>query len=140
MALNSYFDFADDDYLYFKRSFDDGIIANSMGAMAQSICERYIKHLISEYFIPETISASNDKQRILKTHSLTKLISFLRHNMDIEFSKECESELRMIDGFYFTTRYPGDDSIELDRFGLNHCMEAIKACRAETIKIAERIG
>ena len=47
MALNSYFDFAENDFQYFKVSYDAGIVANMMGAMAQGICEKYMKHLIS---------------------------------------------------------------------------------------------
>ena len=46
MALNSYFDFAENDFQYFKASYDAGIVANMMGAMAQGICEKYMKHLI----------------------------------------------------------------------------------------------
>ena len=42
MALNSYFDFAENDFQYFKASYDAGIVANMMGAMAQGICEKYI--------------------------------------------------------------------------------------------------
>ena len=40
MALNSYFDFAENDFRYFKASYDAGIVANMMGAMAQGICEK----------------------------------------------------------------------------------------------------
>ncbi|MBL6462515.1 MAG: HEPN domain-containing protein, partial [Blautia sp.] len=53
MALNSYFDFAENDFQYFKASYDAGIVANMMGAMAQGICEKYMKHLISEYYKPD---------------------------------------------------------------------------------------
>ena len=52
MALSSYFDFAENDFQYFKASYDAGIVANMMGAMAQGICEKYMKHLISEYYKP----------------------------------------------------------------------------------------
>lgn len=31
MALNSYFDFAENDFRYFKASYDAGIVANMMG-------------------------------------------------------------------------------------------------------------
>ena len=36
---SSYFDFAENDFQYFKASYDAGIVANMMGAMAQGICE-----------------------------------------------------------------------------------------------------
>ena len=50
MALSSYFDFAENDFQYFKASYEAGIVANMMGAMAQGICEKYMKHLVSEYW------------------------------------------------------------------------------------------
>ena len=37
MALSSYFDFAENDFQYFKASYNAGIVANMMGAMAQGI-------------------------------------------------------------------------------------------------------
>lgn len=41
MALNSYFDFAENDFQYFKASYDTGIVANMMGAMAQNMRKIY---------------------------------------------------------------------------------------------------
>lgn len=60
MALNSYFDFAENDFQYFKASYDAGIVANMMGAMAQGICEKYMKHLISEYYKPDDAIQQKD--------------------------------------------------------------------------------
>ena len=44
MALNSYFDFAENDFQYFKASYDAGIVANMMGAMAQGICDTFFRN------------------------------------------------------------------------------------------------
>ena len=65
MALNSYFDFAENDFQYFKASYDAGIVANMMGAMAQGICEKYMKHLISEYYKPDDAMQQKDFENIL---------------------------------------------------------------------------
>lgn len=107
MALNSYFDFAENDFQYFKASYDAGIVANMMGAMAQGICEKYMKHLISEYYKPDDAMQQKDFENILRTHSLNRLMKFLKANMGAEFSKNTQTHMRMIDGFYFSTRYPG---------------------------------
>lgn len=40
MSLETYFDFAEDDYIYFTQSVNAGFVANMMGAMAQGICEK----------------------------------------------------------------------------------------------------
>ena len=81
MALNSYFDFAENDFQYFKASYDAGIVANMMGAMAQGICEKYMKHLISEYYKPDDAIQQKDFENILRTHSLNRLMKFLKGNM-----------------------------------------------------------
>ena len=72
MALNSYFDFAENDFQYFKASYDAGIVANMMGAMAQGICEKYMKHLISEYDKPiDEISKRKYGSRVFKKYADT---------------------------------------------------------------------
>ncbi len=55
-------------------------------------------------------------------------------NMNLEFSKSTQTYMRMIDGFYFSTRYPGDDSIEIDRDDVEMCNEAAKMCRKEIME------
>ena len=40
----------------------------------------------------------------------------------------------MIDGFYFSTRYPGEDSVMLDSEDIEECKEAVVACRRETLE------
>ena len=115
MALNSYFDFAENDFQYFKASYDAGIVANMMGAMAQGICEKYMKHLISEYYKPDDAMQQKDFENILRTHSLN------------------------IDGFYFSTRYPGDDSIEIDGDDVETCNDAIELCRTEVLELEQKL-
>ena len=41
MALNSYFDFAENDFQYFKASYDAGIVANMMGACTGNMRKIY---------------------------------------------------------------------------------------------------
>jgi len=135
MALETYFDFADNDFQFFKQNYEAGIVANAMGSLAQSICERYMKHIVSELYSPQNVDTQNKMMRVLRTHNLNNLINFLRNSMGIEFSPECETEMRIIDGYYFTTRYPGEDSILLDSRDLSHCMRAVSLCRKETLNI-----
>ena len=139
MALNSYFDFAENDFQYFKASYDAGIVANMMGAMAQGICEKYMKHLISEYYKPDDAIQQKDFENILRTHSLNRLMKFLKGNMGAEFSKNTQTHMRMIDGFYFSTRYPGDDSIEIDGDDVEACNDAIELCRTEVLELERKL-
>ena len=56
-----------------------------MGAMAQGICEKYMKHLISEYYKPDDAMQQKDFENILRTHSLNRLMKFLKGNMEAEY-------------------------------------------------------
>lgn len=38
--LKTYYDFADNDYKFLMAAYEQGIVVNAMGAMAQEICEK----------------------------------------------------------------------------------------------------
>ena len=35
----------------------------------------------------------------------------------------------MIDGYYFSTRYPGEESIAIDQEDIEDCKAAVESCR-----------
>ena len=49
-----------------------------------------------------------------KYSSDVDLLLVLNENLGIEYSKETSRKMKTIDGFYFSTRYPGEDSLMLD--------------------------
>lgn len=110
-------------------AYDNDQIFNEMGAMAQSICERYLKHLIAEYAEPENDMESAEKERVLRSHNLRVLSNFLRHTMELSMPKALVTALNSVNGFYFSTRYPGEDSTTLTREELDECAEALRLCR-----------
>lgn len=134
MALENYFDFAENDYNYFVNSANHGLVANMMAAMAQNICEKYMKHLINEFYEPQTLADEKDLEKILHTHNLNGLIKFLRNNLEVSFSKEAKTQMNVINGFYYNTRYPGDESFEVDKEDIEDCMKAITLCRKEIVE------
>lgn len=129
--LENYFDFAENDYAFFMAAYDHHMIANQMGAIAQGICEKYMKHIISEYVIPQSEVEANEKTAVLRTHSLTKLLRFAKSKVP-EFEID-RKKVQIIDGYYFTTRYPGDDSISIDEDDIEDCRQAIEECRAKVL-------
>ena len=46
-SLESYFDFAENDYLFFRQAYDSNVRGSALAALGQNICERYLK---SHYF------------------------------------------------------------------------------------------
>jgi len=108
MELNNYFDFAENDFFWFKDTFIRGIRPNSFGAIAQSICERYMKHIIDIVYTASTAEEANNYNHVMRTHNLRSLISFLENNTEFCFSPQTKSELLGINGLYFSTKCPGD--------------------------------
>lgn len=46
--LKTYFDFAENNYDFLLAAYEQGLVGNAMGAMAQETCEKYLKHIIEE--------------------------------------------------------------------------------------------
>ena len=53
--LKTYYDFADNTYHFLINAYEQDFVANAMGAMAQEVCEKYLKHLIEEYIVPKDL-------------------------------------------------------------------------------------
>ena len=138
MALNSYFDFAENDFRYFKASYDAGIVANMMGAMAQGICEKYMKHLISEYYKPDDAMQQKDFENILRTHSLNRLMKFLKAIWEQSFQKYADT-YENDRWFLFFDQISGDDSIEIDGDDVETCNDAIELCRKEVLELEREL-
>ena len=130
MAKMDYFHFAENDYDYIKEDLQENKRPhNAITYIAQSICERYLKHIINEYFCPQNIAEESEKKRILRTHNLNMLNTFILSNMDGVMSEEEADIIEMADGYYFTTRYPGDDSMDATERDIRKCRKAVEKAR-----------
>ena len=117
--LKTYYDFADNNFNFLIAAYEQGLVGNAMGAMAQETCEKYLKHIIEEYIVP------NDSK--LRTHNLTKLSKYiLSYLPDIKLDRQ---SLNLVNGLYFTTRYPGDESIVVEKEDIEEYVEAVKKCK-----------
>ena len=128
MELKTYYDFALDDYRFLIELKKNGITANSIGAIAQNTCERFLKHLINE-FIPMSESNRQSITDILITHNLNRLVSFWNQYSENKIPNVVSSKLKRINGFYFSTKYPGDDCQTLTAENISSCYEAVEACK-----------
>lgn len=140
MALRTYLDFAENDYNYFRQSYEHGIVANAMAADAQEICEKYMKHVIDQYYMAASMEEQAEYETVMRPHNLLKLVKFIEGKMGISLSAEMKNDLRSINGYYFTARYPGDESIEVTRDDLELCMKAVTSCRDEIYRQMELPG
>lgn len=114
----NYYTFAENDYTFLKANVEEKRISNAMTSIAQNICERYLKHLI------ETYCVEVDCTGVLKTHSLKRILRFLEENLtDFQISKE---KVILADGYYFSARYPGDESFFANKEDVEICWKAVQ--------------
>lgn len=125
--LKTYYDFADNNYDFLMAAYKNGLVGNAMGAMAQETCEKYLKHLIDEYVILVDSADNAKKTEILRTHNLTKLSKYISsHLPEVNLDRP---SLNLVNGLYFTTRYPGDESIMVEKDDLDEYIDAVKKCK-----------
>lgn len=74
-------------------------------------------------------SEAASKESVLRTHSLRRLMRYVSGDMGIDIPDETESALDRIDGFYFSTRYPGDDSFIPTERDIDKADKAVRLCR-----------
>ena len=126
--VGSYKDFADDDYDFYIEALEKGHVPNSIGATSQNICERYLKHILDKYFIPKSDEEINAKNECLRTHNLKKLLNQTAEFTDID--DETAAKIKAADGYYFSTRYPGEDAMIMTQRDIDACIAAIKAAKS----------
>lgn len=125
--LKTYYDFADNNYDFLMAAYKNGLVGNAMGAMAQETCEKYLKHLIDEYVILGDSADNAKKTEILRTHNLTKHSKYISsHLPEVNLDRP---SLNLVNGLYFTTRYPGDESIMVEKDDLDEYIDAVKKCK-----------
>ena len=77
------------------------------------------------------------KESVLRTHSLRRLMRYISGDMGISIPESTENALDRIDGFYFTTRYPGDDSFIPSEKDIDRAEQAVRLCRDFVLRTAE---
>ena len=103
-----------------------------MAAQAHDICERFLKQIVSDKFKSNDKDSADLKESLLRTYSLSQLLTEIKRNTDIEVSSDLLTKLSAIGGYYLTTRYPGDDSILVTKEILDICNTAIDECNVFT--------
>ena len=134
--LENYFDFAENDFQFFMAAYNNHMVANQMGAIAQGICEKYLKHIITEYSTVNSEQERQEKISILRTHSLAKLIKYAKNHLEgFEIDRK---QIQMIDGYYFSTRYPGEESIAIDQEDIEDRKIAVESCRKSVLQYMQK--
>lgn len=129
----TYMDFADDDKKAFDTLYKTGTIANVMAAMAQNACEKYLKHIIETDYKEKDEPKTENYIKTMRSHSLIKLLQYIDQNI-MEIPDNITDNILKAEGYYFTTRYPGEDSISVTQKEINRCKTALDVCCEYTHK------
>lgn len=125
----SYFDLAEDDYAFLIHDYKSGRVGNILCSSAQNICGGYLK------FVIDRECGQIDISDISRKHSLKALRSFIRKNVQ-DF--KCDWDIVMkADGYYYSTKYPGDDTFIVSKDDVDECWCAVQYLRGF---ILERYG
>ncbi len=119
-AKITYYTRAESDYQFIKDDYENGKVGEVMCYVMQSICERYLKHIIDSY-------DKDNAGSIMRTHTLRNLRDFLIEHIP-DFRCNWRVALKA-DGYYFSARYPGDDAILVNEDDVKDCWEATNEIR-----------
>lgn len=122
----SYFDLAENDYLFIEASIKENRVFNMMCYASQNICEKYLKHVIVESKL------GIDTTKVLHTHSINTLYRFIETNIK-EFTGDWDAILKT-DNYYYTTRYPDIDTILVDERDVIKCWNSVLETRNAVVK------
>ena len=141
MSLQNYYDFAENDRMFIMAAHQNGMVYNSMCSLAQKVCERYLKHYIEKYYIPEDEASRDRAAEVMRAHSLTKLERFLRDAMEIDVDEATHNAIRDVNGYYYETSYPGEDSFFVNERDIETAVAAMTKCKVFIDRlIVERDG
>lgn len=135
-------------YLFYadltKKLIDDlynsGNKHNDISYMSHNTCERYMKHLIDRYYSPNNKIEYLRTIDILHSNDLNSIKNFLHENMNLEYSENTSLLIDSINGFYFTTRYPGDNSMVASEADIDRCFKAVNECAKETKNMVQQLN
>lgn len=128
----TYIKTAENDYAFIKKNVEEGAISNVLAYTMQNICERYLKGAIVCLGLE-----SSCKQKEMSSHSLRKICKVLKEYPPNEISLNYDTVYKA-DGYYFDTRYPGDDYFEVDESDILACWEALNEARNFALAIEQQ--
>ena len=94
---------------------------NQTTVQCQQTAEKFLKHLITTYC---TEAPVEQVKECLKTHNMRKLLRFIQDNLS-DFSIDTKKVIGL-QGYYYETRYPGDNFFTATEEDVEICYEAIK--------------
>ncbi len=127
MIKNDYYSIAMNDYEYLM-AVRHLPYYNQHCIASQQIAEKLLKHIVLISY------SGDDKERMLKTHSLRTLYRALRSEINIHLP---EAELASLTDYYFDAKYPGTDFFTATEDDFHKCYLTLETIVAEVKRLLE---
>lgn len=133
--LNSYFGMAENDRLFAKggmRTCEELGVYNSVASISSQSAEKYLKAIVERAFTEDT----TELNALLHTHNLRALYRKVVSRYELQVtSKDCV----WIGGFYYDTRYPGDNFIVVTKEECEEALTLLDKLKEDTERILTQI-
>ena len=70
---------------------------------------------------------------------MNRLVFFWNQVSESKISKDVTFKLKKINGFYYSTKYPGDDCQTLTAENISCCYDAVEACKQAVDEIISKL-
>ena len=91
-------------------------------SIIQNTCARFLKYLIKTYINKNNYDIK-EYTFIMRSHSLRNICNFISNELkDINLNK---AKICQVDGYYFSSRYPGKDAFIVEKSDILLCCEAL---------------
>lgn len=107
---HEYLSFAEKDYKHIMWAYGLGCRDEVLAPLGQNTCEKYLKDLITKWYTPADTHESRHEQDVLRSHNLRVLTDFISNDMGIQIPDDVQELLNPMSAYYFSCRYPGDES------------------------------
>ena len=94
---------------------------NQTTVQCQQAGEKFLKYIVENYCFD---AEKEVVVECLKTHNIRKLIRFIEEQLP-DFSIDSR-QASLLQGYYFETRYPGDNFFTATKEDVEICYEAVK--------------
>lgn len=121
MIKNNYYSIAENDLKYIEEVALNSCYYNQTTVQCQQAGEKFLKYIVETYCI------NADKENVidcLKTHNIRKLIRFIQEQIP-SFTIDSK-QATLLQGYYFETRYPGDNFFTATKEDVDTCYEALR--------------
>lgn len=116
---------AAEEYSFWLKDIENGNRYPSLTAKAQEIAEKFLKDVLDNYALPNETNDVPEIRNALRSHNLLQIVDCIVKS-GLPVTNDLQWAVLAINGFYFTTRYPGPDYFRPNESHYLRCRDSLK--------------